>query len=289
MTFLLLDPSDAAAVNDFLDRHYKAGKYQNNACRSGSISYKSRKSFLYPTGRSGGTASKSVSRRSPDAHIDQPAAANADFEYRQYNDGFCSPAYDAGNDGHMGNEYPDLTDSDDPDNVDPWKPLNPHEPGNLKVKPYKRVKANRMSRVNSKKRHPIMVEFPLARVDGPISLELTNAWEERCALKRQGEPESPSLYEKLRQSLAGKSTKDGKLFPTLEILNLMVMIVKSQKSILLILKCQRLYTPTMICLMKIRIMVSMFTWTPTKSMRMKVLMHAWKIDVAPIWIRYLRA
>lgn len=27
---------------------------------------------------------------------------------------------------------------DDNDNDDPWKPLNPHEPGNLKVKPFKK-------------------------------------------------------------------------------------------------------------------------------------------------------
>jgi condensin-2 complex subunit H2 len=37
-----------------------------------------------------------------------------------------------------GFDAPMDTDNSDADEDDPWKPLNPHEPGNLRVKPFRK-------------------------------------------------------------------------------------------------------------------------------------------------------
>lgn len=59
------------------------------------------------------------------------------------------------------------------------------------------VKANKRVEFNSGK-CPLAVEFPLAKLHGPVSTELTDIWEaEFGALGKGGNSETPSLYEKV--------------------------------------------------------------------------------------------
>lgn len=195
--FVLLDPCDAAAVDEFF-KGDKAGKGQNGSYRGSSA----RKSFQSPIRRSGGTARKSSLGKSLNANLNRSPRVDNNSNVEP-----DPPACDNFDDNNCGfdmddrySEPRDLDDSDDDD--DPWKPLNPHEPGNLKVKPFKKVKAFKRNGVNSTKGVSITTLFPIARLHGTISPELTEIWEMRChASGRQRESCSPPLYEKLRQSL----------------------------------------------------------------------------------------
>ncbi|OMO53612.1 Non-SMC condensin II complex, subunit H2-like protein [Corchorus capsularis] len=204
--FILLDPCDAVAVDTYL-KGDGVGKEEHGTHRGSSR----RKSFLSPTGRSGGTARKSSQGKNKDFNVNQSPRADCSFDVNDCNMG-PDPAVadDFGNEDHgfdMDDRYSeprDLDDSDDDDN-DPWKPLNPHEPGNLKVRPFRKVKAFRRTAVNSTKTIPITTLFPLARLHGTISPELTEMWERRQnAFERQKESNSPPLFEKLRLSLIGR-------------------------------------------------------------------------------------
>lgn len=136
--FILLDPCDAAAVDEFF-KGDKAGKGQKSAYRGSSA----RKSFLSPTRRSGGTARKSSIRKSQGPNLIQSPRVGCSFDNNRNvePDPPSCDNFDDNNCGFdMGDRYSeprDLDDSDDDDD-DPWKPLNPHEPGNLRVKPFKK-------------------------------------------------------------------------------------------------------------------------------------------------------
>lgn len=68
-----------------------------------------------------------------------PASYNGDRDMPDnYENGNCDMP-DNYEDGHGGDDgYPEPRGSDNSDDEDSWKPLNPHEPGNLKVKPYRK-------------------------------------------------------------------------------------------------------------------------------------------------------
>lgn len=61
------------------------------------------------------------------------------------------------------------------------------------------MKAYRRDGINSIKQVPttITTEFPLARLYGTISPDLTQIWETQRATERQHESQSPPLYEKV--------------------------------------------------------------------------------------------
>ncbi|PIN12049.1 hypothetical protein CDL12_15338 [Handroanthus impetiginosus] len=205
--FILLDSCDAVAVNNFLDS--KTGKGHTNAYRGSSVTSKGRKSFQSPSRQSCGTAQKLSIKKKQDTNLNQSPRLDPAFESNDCNIGCSPPACDFAsdrNDGFgMGDEYPEpgqLDDSDDDDDDDPWKPLNPHQPGSLKVKPYKKVKASMKLEVGSRKNLSLAVEFPLAKLRGPISIELTEIWEAKFGGSEElRKSQSPPLYEKLRQSL----------------------------------------------------------------------------------------
>ncbi|XWS08568.1 hypothetical protein CRYUN_Cryun40dG0013600 [Craigia yunnanensis] len=215
--FILLDPCDAVAIDDYL-KGDEAGKGEYGTDRGSSRC----KSFQSPTWRSGGTAHKSSLGKNKDANVNQSPRPDCGFGANDCNMGPGPPAADNfGNVDHgfdMDDRYSeprDLDDSDD-DN-DPWKPLNPHEPGNLKVRPFRKVKAFRRNGVNSSKSIPITTLFPLARLHGTICSELTEMWERRQnAFERQRESKSLPLYEKLRQSLTGRANGAADSFANFE-------------------------------------------------------------------------
>ncbi|KAL5782251.1 hypothetical protein ACOSP7_007280 [Xanthoceras sorbifolium] len=208
--FILLDPCDAVSVNDFL-KGDEAGKGQSGAHRDSA----SRRSYLSPTRRSGGTAYKSSLGKNKDANLYPSPRVDCSFEVRNSNMGPDPTAYDNFEDNNYGfdidDKYSEPRDLDDSDDDDPWKPLNPHETGNLKLKPFRKAKAFRRIGVNSTKRVSISTLFPPAKLHGTISPELTEIWETRhSASERQTASQSPPLYEKLRRSLVndGQETFD---------------------------------------------------------------------------------
>ncbi|KAM7485052.1 hypothetical protein LguiA_001061 [Lonicera macranthoides] len=203
--FILLDSCDAVAVDDFLNGDDKASKWQNGVCRGSSLTSKSRKSFLSPTRRSGGISHK----------LSAVKSQNADLNQSPWVDNGCNIPENNHNEFEMDDGYSeprDFNDSEDDDD-DPWKPLNPHEPGNLKVKPFKKVKAFRQEVVNPCKRLPIITEFPLAKLHGTISSELTKIWEmQKGTSAKLQESRALPLYEKLRQSLVHGVQENGDAF-----------------------------------------------------------------------------
>ncbi|KAL8486197.1 hypothetical protein ACS0TY_023047 [Phlomoides rotata] len=216
--FILLDTCDAVVVDSFLDS--KAGKWPPSVYKGNSVASRGHKTFQSPSRL--GTAQKSAKKKN-DANIPQSPCVDQRFESNDCNIGCSSPAFDipAENDFGMADAYSepggmDNFDDDDEDD-DPWKPLNPHEPGNLKVKPYKKVKAKMKLDVGSRKHRPLAAEFPPAKLSGPISTELTEIWEAKLSASENfGKPQSLPLYEKLRQSLVLGEMKTNDAFSSPE-------------------------------------------------------------------------
>lgn len=136
--FILLDPCDATAVHDYLDGDID-GRGQNSAFKGST----GRKSFHSPTRRSGGASHKSSVRKNQDVNISPSPLVGCSFDACNSGIGHDPPAANTFNDNnsefdmddrHSEPGYFDDSDGDE----DPWKPLNPHEPGNLKLKPFRK-------------------------------------------------------------------------------------------------------------------------------------------------------
>ncbi|XP_020599217.1 condensin-2 complex subunit H2, partial [Phalaenopsis equestris] len=204
--FLLLDPCDAEGINNFLQK--------NPFDKENAATYKSPSSqpetnenvSPAPVGRSGGSIKASL-RKNPmfnvietqeDGHTFETDSVNEFSEPRSYQTHPKNP-YNAEK-AHFRN----ADAQDDPDeDEDPWKPLNPHEPGNLKVKPFKKGR-NLRKQINpvTKKKNQCS-QFPLAKMNGIISPELGESIEVKIRLRKtQNVSQSPALYEKLRGSLS---------------------------------------------------------------------------------------
>lgn len=108
-------------------------KKQNGVNRGSS--QPSHQGFLSPTRQKGGSAIKS-----PIEHIDQSPGLDHGFDFGDFNDNV--PQNNNSEFEMDGGGYPGSENDDDSDEDDPWKPLNPHEPGNLKVKPFKKGSLN---------------------------------------------------------------------------------------------------------------------------------------------------
>ncbi|KAF5752186.1 hypothetical protein HS088_TW01G00093 [Tripterygium wilfordii] len=202
--FILLDPCDGITVDHFLKGDASI-KRQNSAYRGSSAS----KNFLSPTRRSCGTARKSSLGTSQDANINRSPVVGHSFDNSNVYMGSDHPASDNFEYGDLGidmdDRYSDPGElgASDADDDDPWKPLNPYEPGTLKVKPFRKVKAFKKNWVISTAQSSLSTLFPPARMNGTISPELTEMWEKQHnALEKEKKSQSPSLYEKLRLSLA---------------------------------------------------------------------------------------
>ncbi|KAL6571588.1 Condensin-2 complex subunit H2 [Orobanche hederae] len=213
--FILLDSCDAVAVDNFLGSN--AGRGRTNVCRDSSVISKGRKSFLSPSRLSVGAGQKLSAKKPQDANLTKSPCVGNGFEPNGCHIG-CSPApacdFPDGNDDFgMEDRYSEPGDAydfdDDDDEEDPWKPLDPHAAGNLKVKPYRKAKMR--LQVGSRKHLSLAAEFPLAKLYGPISTELTEIWEVKFGVAERLE-KSQSLYEKLRQSLLVDERKTNETF-----------------------------------------------------------------------------
>lgn len=125
-----MDTSDAAALHEFLKGN-KAETGQNVAYRGSS----NRKSFHSPRRRSNGSAHKNSAAKSQRANSNCSAQFNCSFDANNLPP--SSPA-SAGFDMNVGCDANRDSESLSDDDDDPWKPLNPHEPGNLRVKPFRK-------------------------------------------------------------------------------------------------------------------------------------------------------
>ncbi|KAG8080352.1 hypothetical protein GUJ93_ZPchr0007g3101 [Zizania palustris] len=218
--FLLLDPCDAPAVFDFLQGKCSA-KEDIFAERGSSVRSKSRSNvFSSPNGRSGVTGRKSTPGKIQDGNPDQTQENNPEQSQElnanqtqenvhdfNENDNHCS-------DHPVDHDFPDddmphADDADamcqdigdDSDSDDPWRPLNPHEPGNLKIRPYRRVKCFARKVIGNPKRKMIASLFPMAKMDGVISPELAKSFEVHLSQQETcRSSESPPIYEKLMRS-----------------------------------------------------------------------------------------
>ncbi|XP_019426450.1 PREDICTED: condensin-2 complex subunit H2-like isoform X2 [Lupinus angustifolius] len=202
--FILLDTSDAVAVDEFV----KGSK--NGADKATSA----HKNFVSPTGRSGGSAHKSSAAKSQQANPNCSPKLNC-----SYNDNNLRPSSPMSAGGlddcnfgfNMDDGFDPSRDSDNSDSDDPWKPLNPHEPGNLRVKPFRKVKTLKKNSINVTRRVSMSMLFPVAKLHGPISPELIEMWEmRRHDHERQKDSQSALLYEKLRQTLTTEVPETGR-------------------------------------------------------------------------------
>ncbi|XP_076931465.1 condensin-2 complex subunit H2-like isoform X2 [Bidens hawaiensis] len=204
--FVLLDASDAVAVDEFLGSKandtYSKSK-SGFKVGSNSVGSKSRKSFMSPSRRSGGSKHKlSAGKTQNHDPLQSPFADNNHFETNDNNTKAHDVNMDRDFDMDDGFSQPEPFDDSDEEDDDPWKPLNPHEPGKLKVKPFKKVKAFRKSWPKPSTKVSITEEFPLAKLHGPVSADLQEIWEAHNNINNSDqEPKSPPLYEKLRRSL----------------------------------------------------------------------------------------
>lgn len=130
--FILLDPCDAEAVQDFLNGGNKFSQSQNGGCRGSST----RRGYQSPSRRSGGNLHKSSVGKTQGANVTQSPVSNRCFMPDPPScDNFANENHEF--DMDVGNSEPDDSNGSDDDD-DPWKPLNPHEPGNLKIKPFRK-------------------------------------------------------------------------------------------------------------------------------------------------------
>ncbi|KAJ0914801.1 putative condensin II complex subunit H2, condensin-2 complex subunit H2 [Helianthus annuus] len=208
--FILLDASDAVAVNKYLGCNVNDTISKSKSGFKGgsnSVGSKSRKSFMSPSNRSGGSRHKLSAGKTQNHDPIQSPFADNHFE----TNGNDTKSHPPGCDVNMDHDFdmddgfsqpgPFDDDSDDDDD-DPWKPLNPHEPGKLKVKPFKKVKAYRKKWPKPSTKVSITEEFPLAKLHGPISADVHEIWEANNHInEKDQETKSPPLYEKLRRSL----------------------------------------------------------------------------------------
>lgn len=209
--FILLDTSDAVAVHEFLQGS-KATTTQYDANKGTSM----RKSFLSP-GRTGGSARRLSAAKSQCANSNCSPKLNCGFDdenVRPSSPASTGPDYcNYGFNMDGGCDASRDSDNSDDDYDDPWKPLNPHEPGNLRVKPFRKVKALKKNNMNVRQPVTMSTLFPLAKLHGPISSELMEMWEMRQHVhEQQRDSQSPPLYEKLRQSLVNEGNKPGGTF-----------------------------------------------------------------------------
>uniref|UniRef100_A0A7N0T1Z6 Condensin-2 complex subunit H2 n=1 Tax=Kalanchoe fedtschenkoi TaxID=63787 RepID=A0A7N0T1Z6_KALFE len=216
--FILLDPFDAATVDDFLKEN-EYNKRNWTANRGSSLGPRSGKSSVTPMRQTGGSGFKSSNRKTLDNNLKSPGIKGTFENVDNDVDPDPSTCRTPPNDDcafDMNDDYSDhgeLSNDAEEEEDDVWQPLNPHEPGNLKIKPFKKVKHSRKFGVNSKL-SLIASQFPLAKLHGPISPELTKIWEARVKAKEnQKGLESPPLYEKLRESLNRGANDKSDAFP----------------------------------------------------------------------------
>ncbi|CAD6273143.1 unnamed protein product [Miscanthus lutarioriparius] len=203
--FLLLDPCDAPAVFDFLQGKH-SGKENSVAHQGSSAPSKSRANvFTSPNARSAGTGRKSAAgkvlggldptQENPDQSSTQETTPDDNHWSDPVEPSFADDV-----------EMPHPDDIEDPvgdysDDEDPWKPLNPHEPGNLKIRPYRRVKGSPWVVIGTSKKKTLTFLFPMAKMDGVVIPEHAKSFEAQQSQQEEHYgSQSPPRFEKFLRS-----------------------------------------------------------------------------------------
>lgn len=217
--FLLLDPCDADAVDKYLNVNKVAANGTPNHLSNSARRRTPRtpKNGFSTPGKRAGSVQKSVLSKGPQSAIKHP----------EFNEVGCSQGasdiwektaagtyedhcgQDLGNDKNLGFDedtfggHASVEDDFEDDEDDPWQPLNPHEPGDLPVKPYRRgLLLSKKQKVRDADQVATALEFPLARRFGTICPEFTKMSETGdCNINGNKTLHSPPIYEKLRSSM----------------------------------------------------------------------------------------
>ncbi|EER97300.1 condensin-2 complex subunit H2 [Sorghum bicolor] len=178
--FLLLDPCDAPAIFDFLQGKH-SGKENSVAHPGSSAPSKSRANvFSSPNLRSAGTGRKSAAGKvlgglDPTQENPDQSTQGTSPDNNHWSDP-VEPSF--ADDVEMPNpDYIEDPVGDYSDDEDPWKPLNPHEPGNLKIRPYRRVKGSPRGVIGTQKKKTLTFLFPMAKMDGVVIPEHAKSFE----------------------------------------------------------------------------------------------------------------
>lgn len=204
--FLLLDPCDAGAVFSFM-QSICIDKEQPSLQKGSSFRSKNKDNiFTSPTRRS--TPRRSSVRKKHGTPLDDIPESNHTLDIQDIDNTRSAPhlEHDYNDDLHDEQQFgvPNVCgETDSEEDEDPWKPLNPHEPGNLKIKPYRASKSfGRKSTCNTKT-NPVTSQFPIAKLEGIISSELAESFDIQMRLQeKKNATQSPSFFEKLRRSFA---------------------------------------------------------------------------------------
>eukprot|EP00249_Psilotum_nudum_P022618 c28585_g1_i1 orf=145-2379(+) len=187
--FLLLDPCDANAVDEYLMMDGAHGREETPGCPSSVARRRTPRGNFSTPGRKGGVAQDVDNSKGNGSALRNAASGNSlptsdkmdswhtNFGGEEMWDDTCI-VKDAGLGGrNEGGKHVINQEIDDDAEVqvdggfeeeeedDPWVPLNPHELGTLLVKPYRR---GRQCRKKRSKQHPdaLTLEFPLVTRNG---------------------------------------------------------------------------------------------------------------------------
>ncbi|CAA6668713.1 unnamed protein product [Spirodela intermedia] len=204
--FLLLDPCDAEAVHNFISDKDKV-KERSVTHRASMPRMNAQSSLHFPSEEQSAVKSHKPTGMKQDVAFDQPFESNfasgvgLDDTSSGPNAGYDSPENDGDHQDEPEFGYPDINDDSDEDD-DPWKPLNPHEAGNLRIKPFKRCSIFRRKLASFNKREPVVLQFPVAKLDGTIDPELAEMFSKQLRAQASvHSSQSPPFFEKLRESL----------------------------------------------------------------------------------------
>ncbi|NP_001349525.1 Condensin-2 complex subunit H2 [Zea mays] len=199
--FLLLDPCDAPSVFDFLQGKH-SGK-ENSVARQGSPAPSKSQAnvFTSPNARSAGTGCKAASGKvlggldSTQKNPDQPSTQETSPDDKHWSDPVEPNFTDDVEKPHpddIGDPVGDYSDDEDP-----WKPLNPHEPGSLKIRPYRRVKGSLRGVIGTLRKKTLTSIFPVAKMVGVIIPEHAKSFEAQQSQQEEHYgSQSPPRFEK---------------------------------------------------------------------------------------------
>lgn len=198
--FLLLDPSDAGAVSNFLKSNGTDQEQQPSIQRGSSMRSKHIDNvFTSPTRKS--TPRKSTVGKNQGVNLDDILENNDMFEQNNENQ-WSAPNFNQNySDEEQNFGVSGAGDDIDSDDDDPWKPLNPHEHGNLKIKPFKASMSIGRQVIRNSKPITAASRVPIAKPDSIISPELAELSEVQTRLQEKfSATQSPPFFEKLRRS-----------------------------------------------------------------------------------------
>lgn len=135
--FLLLDPCDARSVNDFLNATPDKGKEPDAVNPGSTIKSKNRQSaYKSPSARKSSQQKNKENEYNVDDGVNLADAFGCEAGENEANWNYND--YDMGHQDAPDFGFSDGGDDSEGDDDDPWKPLNPHEPGTLRIKPFKK-------------------------------------------------------------------------------------------------------------------------------------------------------